>query len=111
MSSKFGENFRREESEQLNYDEVAFYYFGLAMLFITLVPTTYFLVIRPMFQGQMVINTSIKNCQCSICKARMKRRQAIYRFAFIDRWLLLRAVFVAILWYFCYLCYKEVKDL
>ena len=45
MSSGFKENFERGEKESLDYDDSAFYYFGLAMLLIVLVPSTYYMLI------------------------------------------------------------------
>jgi len=45
MSSGFKENFERGEKEELNYDDSAFYYFGLASLTMGLIPATYYMVI------------------------------------------------------------------
>lgn len=70
----FQENFQREESEKLKYDSTAFYYFAVAILVVALIPATFFLVIKPMTVGEMIINTSIKNCQCDLCVKRMKKR-------------------------------------
>ena len=71
----FQENFQREESEKLKYDSTAFYYFALAILVVALIPATFYLVIRPMTVGEMIIKTtSIKNCQCKLCVERMKKR-------------------------------------
>ena len=64
MSSGFKENFERGEKEQLDYDDSAFYYFGLAFLTIGLLPATYYLVIQPIFFGDISINYSAKNCKC-----------------------------------------------
>jgi len=41
MSSGFKENFERGEKESLDYDDSAFYYFGMSMLLIVLIPATY----------------------------------------------------------------------
>jgi hypothetical protein len=60
--STFKENFERGDKESLDYDDSAFYYFGLAMLFIVLVPLTYIMLIKPILFGEMNINFSIKNC-------------------------------------------------
>ena len=65
--SGFRENLGRGEKEELDYDDSAFYYFGLAMLVITLTPTTYFALIKPMFYGAYKVNYSIKNCRCDAC--------------------------------------------
>ena len=111
MSSNFGDNFHREESEQLDFDDTAFYYFALAMLSSILLPATYLLVIKPMTVGEMIINTSIKNCQCQTCKARMVKRQAIYRFAFLNKWLVLRIIVIAYFWGLTFQCYNVVKDI
>ena len=75
MAQGFGENFKRDETEDnLNYDDTAFFYFALAMLTVLLLPATYVMVIRPMTQGEMIINTNIKNCKCKICTKRMEKR-------------------------------------
>jgi len=62
MSSGFKENFERGEKESLDYDDSAFYYFGLALLLIGLVPATWYTVIRPLLFGDVGINYSLKNC-------------------------------------------------
>ena len=60
----FKENFERKESDKLNFDDSAFYYYMFGFLFFLLLPLTYLLVIKPMLFGEMIIKTSIKNCQC-----------------------------------------------
>jgi len=70
----FKENFERGEKENLDYDESAFYYFCLAMLIIVLVPATYYMIIKPVLFGEFAINTSLKNCQCKTCVARLRKR-------------------------------------
>ena len=61
--SRFQENFARQEDEQLNYDDIAFFYFSFSLLFVILIPVTLYLVFEPIFQGDMVIKEkSIKNC-------------------------------------------------
>jgi len=44
----FQENFSRDEKEDLNYDDKAFYYYATTMLLLFLVPATYFGIIRSM---------------------------------------------------------------
>jgi hypothetical protein len=58
----FKENFERGEKDELDYDDSAFYYFGLSMLFVVLVPATYFMIIKPALFGEYSINYSILNC-------------------------------------------------
>ena len=60
--STFKENFERGDKEQLDYDDSAFYYFGLAMLMVVLLPGTYLMIIKPMLYGEMAVNRRIKNC-------------------------------------------------
>ena len=43
--STFKENFERGDKEQLDYDDSAFYYFGLSMLTVVLLPATYIMLI------------------------------------------------------------------
>jgi preprotein translocase subunit Sec63 len=40
----------------------------------------------------------------------MKERQNIYRFAFVNRWLILKISFISILWFFLFRCYEAIKD-
>jgi len=60
--SSFKENFERGEKDELDYDDSAFYYFGLSMLLIVLVPATWFMIIQPVMWGEYSINYSILNC-------------------------------------------------
>jgi len=60
--STFKENFERGEKDELDYDDSAFYYFGLSMLLIILVPATYFMILKPVLFGEFSINYSILNC-------------------------------------------------
>lgn len=43
----FKENFERDQREELDYDDSAFYYFSMAILFIMLTPATWYMVIKP----------------------------------------------------------------
>lgn len=72
--SSFKENFERGDREQLDYDDAAFYYFGLAMLLVVLLPATWYMILSPMIFGESNINYSIKSCICYICTARLKKR-------------------------------------
>lgn len=108
--STFKENFGRSEDENLNYDDTAFYYFSFGILGFAMVPLTYLLVIRPMYDGEKVIKTSIMNCQCETCADRMRKRQALYRFAFFNKAFLAKVIAVAIGWMLCLHCYSVVKD-
>lgn len=58
----FKENFEKEDKDQLDYDDSAFYYFGLSMLVVVALPLTYYMVIKPIMYGEMSINHSLKNC-------------------------------------------------
>lgn len=58
----FKENFEKEDKDSLDYDDSAFYYFGLAMLVVVSIPLTWHLVIKPVLFGEMTINHSLKNC-------------------------------------------------
>lgn len=61
--STFQENFKRDEQEKLTFDDTAFYFFSFAMLFVLLAPATIYLLIKPIFFGDLVIKEkSIKNC-------------------------------------------------
>jgi hypothetical protein len=51
--SQFKENFQRDEKESLDYDDAAFYIFGMAMLLIVLLPATYYFFIQPVMYGEV----------------------------------------------------------
>jgi hypothetical protein len=59
MSGSFKENFEKGEKESLDYDDSAFYYFGLALLTVAAFPLTYILIIKPILFGDMNINHHI----------------------------------------------------
>ena len=52
----FKENFEKEDKDQLDYDDSAFYYFALAMLVVTTVPLTWTMIIKPVLFGDDNIN-------------------------------------------------------
>lgn len=75
MSGQFKENFERGDREQLDYDDSAFYYFGLSMLLIVLLPGTWYMVLKPVIFGETTINYSLKSCKCYICIERLNKRK------------------------------------
>jgi len=109
--SSFKENFERGDREQLDYDDAAFYYFGLAMLLVVLAPATWYMVLQPILFGESSINYSIKNCLCNLCMERMRKREALYRFSWANKWFVARVLALAYLWYLCYHCFDVVKDI
>ena len=111
MSGSFKENFERGDREQLDYDDSAFYYFGLAMLLVTLLPATWYMIVKPILFGEISINYSLKNCTCSICVDRMKKRSVLYSFSWCNKWFVLRLLLLGYMWYLCYLCFNIVKDI
>ena len=72
--SSFKENFERGDREQLDYDDAAFYYLGLAMLLVILLPATWYMVLQPILFGETTINYSIKSCGCWHCLDRLRKR-------------------------------------
>jgi preprotein translocase subunit Sec63 len=58
----FKENFEKEDKDSLDYDDSAFYYFGLSMLVVTAIPLTYIMILKPILFGEMSINHKLKNC-------------------------------------------------
>ena len=100
--SSFKENFERGDKEQLDYDDSAFYYFGLAMLMIVLIPCTYIMLIKPVFFGDISLNYSIKNCKCEICQKKMRERAKVYAFTWFNKWYALKFIVLAIMWVGCF---------
>jgi hypothetical protein len=60
--STFKENFERGDREQLDYDDSAFYYFGLVLLLVIVVPGTWYVFLKPVVFGDSGINYSLMNC-------------------------------------------------
>ena len=108
--STFGENFQRSQSENLSYDDIAFYYWLSSMLIVVLVPTTYSLIIQPALYGELVPQINIKNCKCIICEERMNKRMAQHRYKFLNLSFAIKAVVLATLWAMCISSYIQVKD-
>ena len=111
MSSGFKENFGRGESDDLGYDDSAFYYFGLAFLLIGLIPSTYYLIISPILYGEYQINYKAKNCKCTHCADRMEKRASLYRYTWLNPWFLVKLAIFSGLWYMCFVCFNVVKDI
>jgi preprotein translocase subunit Sec63 len=109
-SSGFKENFERGEKESLDYDDSAFYYFGLALLTVSAFPMTWYLILQPIFYGETTINNRLNNCQCYLCKDRMAKRAKKYRFSWLNTWFLIKLLIVCLVWYACYFCFQTVKD-
>jgi preprotein translocase subunit Sec63 len=109
-SGGFKENFEKGEKESLDYDDSAFYYFGLALLVVSVIPLTWIMIIKPIFYGDLCINTGLKNCKCYICEDRLKKRSSIYRFSWFNTWFVVKLIFIAGLWFTTYKCYDAIKD-
>ena len=95
----------------LDYDENAFYYFGVSLLLIFLTPATYYLIIKPIFFSDFAYSSRAKNCQCVICKERYNKRASAYRWAWFDKWFVINFFWISALWYVCYVCFDVIKDL
>ncbi len=63
MSENFKDNFHRDEEQQLDYDDSAFYYFFIAILTVALIPYSIYLV-KTMIKGETTIEIKGKNCEC-----------------------------------------------
>jgi len=112
MPSSFKENFERQGGDDLGYDDSAFYYYFLAVLLFTLVPTTWIMILKPMLYGEIsIIDKVSKNCECSLCKERMKKRARFYQYSWINQWFLIRFVLIFFGWSLCYICFDKVKDI
>lgn len=59
--SSFEENFTREEEEELEYDDSAFYFFSFTILFCLTLPFTA-LIIRDALKGQIKFLKKAANC-------------------------------------------------
>ena len=110
----FKENFERGDSEQLDYDDSAAYFFGLAFILLLIIPITWFVLIKPVFYGKFQISKNYKNCQCDICLARMAKRSKVYAFDWLDTNYVIKAVVILAVWYFAisiFMLIKDVKEL
>jgi len=108
--STFKENFERGDREQLDYDDSAFYYFSCVLLLFIVVPATWYTVIKPMLNGMSGINYSLKNCKCSICTDRFKKREALYAYTWMNKHFALKILVITYLWYLAWVCYDVIKD-
>lgn len=95
----------------MDYDDSAFYYFGVSMLFIVLVPLTYNWIIKPVFFGEIQINYKNKNCECRNCKKRMAERTALYQYAWVNHWFLIKCISIVVGWVWLYQCYSAIADI
>ena len=109
-SGGFKENFERGDKESLDYDDSAFYYFGLALLVVSVIPLTWIMIIKPIFYGDIAVNYSLKNCKCYICEDRMIKRSSIYKFSWLTSWFIVKIIIVSALWFTTYKCYDAIKD-
>jgi len=75
------------------------------------VPLTYKLIIEPTLYGEMVIVTDSKSCKCEVCTKRIAKRQGLYKFAWFDKWFLVKLTVIAAFWYSTFFSYVQVKDL
>jgi len=111
----FKDNFNKDsgggDKGDLDYDDNAFYYFGLALLLIFLTPATYYLLIKPVFFSEFAYNSRAKNCQCDICKERYAKRATAYYWAWLDKWFVVNFFWISLLWYVCFVCFDVIKDL
>jgi translocation protein SEC63 len=109
--SQFKENFQRDEKESLDYDDSAFYIFGMTMMLIFLLPATYYMVIQPMLYGEVQINRSLRNCECQVCKERMVKRAKVYQFTYLNTGFFIKMAVLAVMWYWAYQCFEVVSNL
>ena len=109
--SSFKENFERGDKEQLDYDDSAFYYFSLSFLLLILFPATYYMIIKPIFFGDIKVNYHNKNCKCYICVHKLAERAAVYRYSWLNAWFVIKALCLVYLWFLCYQCADVVKDI
>lgn len=108
--SSFKENFERGDREQLDYDDSAFYYFSMVLLLFIVMPATWYIVVKPMMNGMSGINYSLKNCACSICTARFKKREALYAYTWMNTAFGVKILVLLYLWYLTWVCYDVIKD-
>lgn len=108
----FKSSFERSgEKENLDYDDSAFYYFGLAMLNVILIPTTYYLILKPVLFGEWSVSRYLKNCKCEICTKRLEKRIATYRYSWLNMQFMINLIVLAFFWFLCYQCFDIVKDI
>jgi translocation protein SEC63 len=108
MSENFKENFFRDEEQQLDYDDSAFYYFFISILTLTVIPYSLYLL-RQMICGEKRIDTLGKNCECTKCKQILKNRKSFYRKTWMRFGFFFKLFFCAFLWYIWYLTAVEIS--
>lgn len=70
--SSFSDNFKRDENQDTQYDDSAFYTFAGTILLVSIIPFVYFIYKRMFFSRELTKN-NYKNCQCNNCKTRLER--------------------------------------
>jgi translocation protein SEC63 len=70
--SSFSDNFTRDENQDTQYDDSAFYTFAGTVLLVSIIPLVYFIYKRIFFSKELT-KKNYKNCQCNNCKTRLDR--------------------------------------
>jgi translocation protein SEC63 len=109
-SQSIQDHFFREEKQQLEYDDSAFYIFFISLLSIFLVPSTYHVLTR-MIWGETDLGLGGKNCQCSKCVAKQTERTGKAKKTWIRGGFIAKLVTLALMWYLFFLTAKEVSEI
>ena len=81
-------------------------------MFTALIPSTYYYIIRPLLFGEVAIDRDdFQNCQCKICKKRLKDRKAVHRWDFYNQGFIVKLFIIAFGWLLLFKCWILVKDL
>ena len=110
MSENFKENFFRDEEQQLDYDDSAFYYFFISILTCIILPYTYYLI-KNMILGEKKIDVKGKNCECTKCKETFKAREKVYKKSWIRVGFFVKVFITLALWYLWYLTSVQISNI
>lgn len=108
--SNFQDNFHREEEQNLDYDDSAFYYFFISILTVMLVPFTWH-ILKTMVTGETKINLSGKNCQCNRCQDLIKKRQKVYSKSWVRPGFFFKVAVCLSLWFVWYLTADQISQI
>jgi preprotein translocase subunit Sec63 len=104
MSEEFKDHFHREEEENLNYDDSAFYYFFISILTLLVLPLTYN-ILKTIVFGDTKYNFLQEKgfCECKKCQKMKNERLALLKGKWLNGAFIFKFVVCVSLWVVWYL--------
>lgn len=106
--SSFKDNFQREENQETQYDDSAFFTFGGTILLVLIFTLLVLIYKRIFYDKKYISDPTYVNCNCSNCKERMKNHYDRIKKKKRNFWFYFMIVSVFALSYFFYLSYNQI---